>query len=170
MLRVYCVENLAVTIEDLYFHDPEPAPGQEGDERGIRVELRLLDPQPWRGTRYAAQRIVVDQAVWRADFLESIAAGPGTKDRMHHHPAMRDNEPGGRTYSEDMTADPMAFLAAQLADPIALLAGAGIPDPDGYAAAAEALREALPEILRTADTTLAAVRAGRLATQPALPS
>lgn len=170
MLRVFCVDDLAVTIEDLYFRDPDPDPGQEGDERGIRVELRLRERQPWRGTIYAAQRVVVDQAVWRADFLESVAGGPGSRDRMHHHPAMADSEPGRRTFSEDLTADPIGFLEARLSDPIPLLEDAKVPDAHKYGPSAAALREALPEIIQAATATLDGVRAGRLAREPSAPA
>ncbi|MER5672003.1 hypothetical protein [Pseudonocardia alni] len=36
-------------------------------ERGARVELLLLDPQPHRGSESAGQRLVVDRPFWRAD-------------------------------------------------------------------------------------------------------
>jgi hypothetical protein len=29
---------------DLYFIDPDPLPGQDGAERGVRLEVRLLEP------------------------------------------------------------------------------------------------------------------------------
>ena len=167
MLRVLCVDSLAVTIEDLYFVDPDPAPGQDGPERGVRVELRLLEPQPRRGSIYASQRIVADQAVWRADFLESVERGPGSKDRMHHHPTMNGNEPGGRVFTRDLTEDPMGWLETRLGDTAALLKAADIPDLDAYLPSADALRAALPEIMATARTTLDEVRAGRLASRPA---
>jgi len=165
MLRVFCVGTLAVTVEDLYFLDPDPAPGQDGPERGIRVEMRILEPQPHRGTIYAAQPIVADQAVWRADFLESVDRGPGSKDRMHYHPAMADSEPGRRVFARDLTADPMTWLEGQLADPEALLTAAGI-SAEPHKPAADALRAALPEIIGAATATLEGVRAGRLAVAP----
>jgi hypothetical protein len=166
VLRVFCIDSLAVTIEDLYFVDPDPAPGQPGPERGIRVELRLLEPQPWRGSIYASQRIVAGQAVWRADFLESVARGPGSKDRMHHHPAMADNEPGDRVFTRSLTGDPIGWLEAQLGDAVSLLAAAKVSDAEAYGPSADALRAALPEIIGTAGATLEEVRAGRLAVGP----
>lgn len=165
MLRVFCVDTLAVTVEDLYFVDPNPAPGQDGPERGIRVELRLLEPQEHRGTIYAAQRIVAGQAVWRADLLESVERGPGSRDRMHYHPAMHDSEPGQRVFTRDLTSDPMTWLTTQLATPESLLTAAGVPG-EPHEASCEALRAALPEIVTSARTTLEAVRAGHLATTP----
>jgi hypothetical protein len=167
VLRVLCIDSLAVTIEDLYFVDPDPAPGQDGPERGIRVELRLTEPQPWRGSIYASQRIVVDQAVWRADFLESVGRGPGSKDRMHHHPTMTESEPGARVFDRSLTQDPMGWLEAQLSDALSLLGAAKVADLEAYRRSADALRAALPEIIGTARTTLDQVRAGRLALGPA---
>lgn len=166
MMRVYCVDNLAVTVEDLYFVDPDPDPGQEGPERGIRLELRLLEPQPHRGSIYAAQRIVADQALWRADLLESVACGPGSNDRMHYHPVMRDNEPGKRVFTRDLTGDPIGWLAGQLGEPEQLLTAAGV-DVRPYQAACVALRAAAAEIVECARATLEGVRAGRLAPEPA---
>jgi hypothetical protein len=166
MLRVLCIDKLAVTIEDLYFVDPNPAPGQEGPERGIRVELRLMQAQPQRGSIYASQRIVADQAVWRADFLESVSRGPGSKDRMHHHPVMVDNEPNDRVFSRSLTDDPLGWLEAQLSDVIPLLQGSGVPDAETYRPSAAALQAALPEIIGSATATLEEVRAGRLALAP----
>jgi hypothetical protein len=166
MLRMLCIDRLGVTIEDLYFVDPDPVAGQEGPERGIRVELRLMEPQPLRGSIYASQRIVADQAVWRADFLESVGRGPGSKDRMHHHPVMIDNEPGGRVFSRSLTDDPMRWLEAQLSDVIPILEASGVPDAGTYRPSAAALQAALPEIIGMATATLDEVRAGRLALAP----
>jgi hypothetical protein len=166
MLRMFCFDRLGVVIEDLYFVDPDPAPGEDGPERGVRVELRLVEPQPWRGSIYAAQRVVVDRAVFRVDLLESVAAGPGSNDRMHHHPAMRDSEPGERVYDPGLTDDPTGWLATRLADVVPLLEAAEVPDVARFRRAADELRDALPEIMGTVTTTLAEVRAGRLAREP----
>ena len=167
---MYCTfgfGSLAVTAEALYFVDPNPAQGQEGPERGVRVELRIVSPLPHRGTIYASQPYVLDQTVLRADFLESVARGPGSKDRMHYHPAMRDSEPGERVFDRALTADPIAWLAARLADPEALLRDAAIPTPDHHKTAADALRAELPFIINTISTLLTKVRNGSLAAAPA---
>ncbi|WP_067477419.1 hypothetical protein [Actinomadura hibisca] len=164
MLRVFCFETLAVTVEDVYLRDPDPDRG--GDERGVRVELRLLEQRPWRGSPNASQAVVVDRAVWRGDFLESVAGGPGTKDRMHHHPGMVGDEPGRRTFSAELTQDPMGWLRGTLADVVPLLEIADVPDAAAHRPAAEALRDALHEVVGTVATTLGEVRAGTLATSP----
>ncbi|OAA25835.1 hypothetical protein UG55_101936 [Frankia sp. EI5c] len=166
MLTMFCFDGLAVVIEDLFFVDPEPAPGQEGPERGVRVELRLVERQPWRGSVYASQRVVVDEAVLRVDLLESIAAGPGSRDRVHHHPTMRHNEPGDRVFDQRLTDDPVGWLEARLADPVRLLAAAGVPDLHRYQEAQAGLRDALPEITRAVTTMLRRVHAGQLALAP----
>lgn len=166
MLTMFCFDGLAVVVEDLYFVDPEPTPGQEGPERGVRVELRLVERQPWRGSVYASQRVVVDDAVFRVDLLESVAGGPGNRDRVHHHPAMRDNEPSDRVFDPRLTDDPVGWLEARLADPMGLLAGAGVPDLDLYQQAVAGLRDSLPEITRSVATMLEKVRLGQLATVP----
>ncbi|WP_067827874.1 hypothetical protein [Actinomadura kijaniata] len=164
MLRAFCFDTLGVTVEDLYLRDPDPERG--GDERGVRVELRLLEPQPWHGSPNAAQRVVLDRAVWRADFLESVAGGPGTKDRMHHHPGMSDSEPGGRVFDETLTRDPMGWLRAMLDDVTPLLEAAKVDGVERHRASAGALRDALHEVVGVVATTLGEVRAGTLATTP----
>jgi hypothetical protein len=167
---MYCTfgfTTLAVTAESLYFCDPHPAPGQEGPERGVRVELRLVEPQEHRGTIYASQRYVLDQAVFRADFLESVERGPGSRDRMHFHPAMRDNEPRSRVFDRALTEDPMGWLSGRLADAVRLLRDAGVADAERHEEAARQLRAELPLVVGTISTLLTKVRNGELARQPA---
>ncbi|MBO2445548.1 hypothetical protein J4573_00440 [Actinomadura barringtoniae] len=165
MLRAFCFASLGLTVEDLYLIDPDPERG--GHERGVRVELRVVDPQPWRGSPNTSQRIVLDQALWRADFLESVAGGPGTKDRMHHHPGMHDNRPGRRVYAPDLTDDPMAWLEKQLGDLTPLLEAADVPNTAEHQKAGAVLRDNLAEIVATVTTVLGEVRAGTLARPPA---
>ncbi|WP_106399772.1 hypothetical protein [Actinocorallia populi] len=164
MLQAFCFGTLGVTLEDLYFIDPTPAPGQDGPERGVRVELRLLPPQEWRGSIYAAQRFVLDEALWRADFFESIARGPGSKDRMHHHPEMDAGEPGSRVFDRSLTQDPFAWLEKRLT---------GLPEtcrtPEHEASAKELLAN-VPHIVEAARTMLSRVHAGELALAPTRPT
>ena len=166
MLHVFGFENVGVAVSDLYFVDPQPGAGQEGAERGVRLEVRLLARAPANGSVYASQPILVDRPVWRADLLESVAGGPGTWDRTHHHPKMRDWEPGTRQFDDAMSADPIGFVGQQLSDLPGLVRGAGIDagvvtDQDTLE-----LRAAVPEILETVRSLLADVREGRLATGP----
>jgi len=164
VLRVFCFGSLGVTVEDVFLIEPDPR--NPARERGVRVELRLLDPQPWRGSVNASQKVVVDQAVWRADLLETEEGGPGTKDRFHYHPGMPDNEPGYRKFREDLTADPTAWLRGQLSDAVPLLEAAGIADPEAHRPAADALREHLDEVVGAVTAVLDGVRSGDLAKVP----
>jgi hypothetical protein len=164
MLQAFCFGTVAVTLEDLYFVDPDPLPGQEDPERGVRVELRLMEASPWRGSIYAAQRAIVDTGLWRADFFESITGGPGSKDRMHHHPAMAEEEPGPRIFDQVLTDDPFGWLETRLAD---------LPDvcllPEHTAGAAELLANSA-QIVAAARDMLERVRAGELALAPTRPT
>ncbi|OHV36623.1 MULTISPECIES: hypothetical protein [Pseudofrankia] len=163
MLSVFCFDRLAVTVRDMYFVDPDPAPGQDGPERGVRLELRLVEPQPWRGTIYASQRIVVDTSLLRVDLFESVERGPGSRDRVHHHPTMTDNEPGGRVFDRGLTADPISWLRQRLADPMGLLAAAGVEDLAEYQESADELAAGVPHVVDAVAANLEKVRAGELA-------
>ena len=50
MLYVFGFERTGVAVGDLYFADPDPPPGQEGAERGVRLEVRLLVRGPLPGS------------------------------------------------------------------------------------------------------------------------
>ena len=166
MLYAWGFDRIGVVAGDLYFVDPEPAPGQEGAEHGVRLEVRVLERPPLTGSVYAAQPIVVDRPVWRADLLETVDGEPGSQDRTHHHPRFRGWEPGRRQYDEALTADPIAWLQAQLSDLPALLAGAELPADVAGADDAARLAAAAPEIAAKAGELLARVRAGELGNAP----
>lgn len=158
MLCVFGFDRVGVAVCDLYFLDPEPEPGQEGGEQGVRLEVRLLEPGPLPGSVYSAQPVAVGTPVWRADLLESVAT-PGTLDRAHHHPRFAGWEPGRRHFDEAMTADPVAWVGRRLADVGALLTEAGLsPDVVGPSDAA-AVRDAVPEIVATVERLLERARA-----------
>ncbi|MEO5876111.1 MAG: hypothetical protein ABIS86_03070 [Streptosporangiaceae bacterium] len=164
MLQAFCFGTVAVTLEDLYFIDPDPDPGQEDPERGVRVELRLMEASPWRGSIYAAQRSVLDSGLWRVDLFESISGGPGSKDRMHHHPRMAEDEPGQRVFDVALTDDPFGWLGTRLADlPEACLS------PEHKAGVAELLANST-RIVAAARDMLERVRAGELALAPTRPT
>jgi hypothetical protein len=160
MLYAFGFERVGVVVSDLYFVNPRPLPGQEGAERGVRLELRVLERQPLKGSIYSAQPIVVDQPLWRVDLLESVDSEPGSLDRAHHHPAFEGWEPGQRHFVPELTAAPLEWMAAQLADLDALLVEARVsPDAAGPGDAA-ALRAAVPEIVDAVRRLLARVAAG----------
>lgn len=167
MLYVFGFQRTSVVISDLYFVDPQPHPGQEGAEHGVRLEVRLLEQGELRGSIYSARPISVGRPVWRADLLESVDGPPGSRDRMHHHPAMHGWEPGHRVFDRELTADPVGWLGRRLADLEGLLAEAGMGGDPADAADAGELRRCLPEITGTVTSLLARVRAGELAAGPA---
>jgi hypothetical protein len=166
VLYAFGFEKVAVVVGDLYFVDPEPGPGQEGPERGVRLEVRLLARQELPGSIYSAQPIVIDQPVWRADLLESAEGPPGTFDRTHHHPRFAGWEPGRRHFEEPMSDDPVAFVGRKLSDLPVLLEQAKL-DPSSVAPDdVAALRAAVPEILDATRRLLERVHRGELGVAP----
>jgi hypothetical protein len=162
MLYAFGFERIGVLVSDLYFVNPRPQPGQEGPERGVRLELRVLDRQPLKGSIYSAQPIVVDRPLWRVDLLESVESEPGSLDRAHHHPAFAGWEPGKRYFVPEMTAAPLEWMAAKLEDLDGLLVQAEVgPDVAGPGDAA-ALRAAVPEIVDVVRRLLDRVAKGEL--------
>jgi hypothetical protein len=166
MLYAFGFERVGVVVGDLYFVDPRPANGQEGAEHGVRLELRVLRRGPLQGSIYSAQPIEVGQPVWRADLLESVAGPPGSFDRTHHHPAFTGWEPGRRVFVAELSADPLGWLAARLADLDGLLAAAGFPAEVAGPDDAASLRAAAPEIVDSTRRLLERVRSGELGRPP----
>lgn len=116
MLYAFGFERFGVVVSDLFFVDPRPLPGQESAERGVRLEVRILEPGELKGSIYSARPIEIGQPVWRADLLEAADGPPGSLDRAHHHPAFRGWEPGSRVFDPGLSADPVGWVGAQLAD------------------------------------------------------
>jgi hypothetical protein len=165
MLYAFGFERIGVVAGDLYFVDPDPGPGQEGPEQGVRVEVRLLERGELRGSIYSARPIAVERAIWRADLLESVD-NPGTLDRAHHHPKCRGWEPGVRHFAKEMKANPVAWVGEYLSDVDGLLTAADLGPDDIGATDADDLRAAIPEILDAVRRLLDRVRAGELARPP----
>ena len=168
MLYAWGFEKVGVVASDLYFIDPDPAPGQEGPEHGVRLEVRLLERPPLSGSVYAAQPIVIDRPVWRADILETVEGEPGSHDRAHHHPRFRGWEPGHRQFDEAMTDDPLGWVQKQLADLPGLLAGSELPPDSAGPDDAAQMAAAAPRIVETVADLLARVRNGELGRAPEL--
>ncbi|RLU90411.1 hypothetical protein CTZ27_20995 [Streptomyces griseocarneus] len=167
MLYVFGFERVGVVMSDLYFVDPDPLPGQEGAERGVRLEVRLLRAGELPGGIYASRPVVVDRPIWRADLLESVSGPAGSLDRAHHHPRFDGWEPGGRVFSEQLSAAPVEWTAERLADLDALLAEAGVAADEVGAGDAADLRHAVPDILAALRRLLDGVAKGELARPPA---
>jgi hypothetical protein len=155
-----------VVVGDLYFVDPNPREGQEGAEHGVRLELRVFGRGELKGTIYSAQPIEVGQPIWRVDLLESVTGRPGSFDRTHHHPAFTGWNPGRRVYVKELSADPLGWLGAQLAELGAVLASAGVPAEVAGPSDAEDLRRAVPEIVDVTRRLLDKVRSGELGNPP----
>jgi hypothetical protein len=160
-------ERIGVVVSDLYFVDPRPLPGQEGAERGVRLELRMLGHGELKGSIYSARPIEVGQPVWRVDLLEAADGPPGSLNRAHHHPRFDGWEPGPRVFDERLSAGPVQWVGEQLSDLGALLARAGVPDDGSFAADAQSLRGCAGEIMAIVQGLLDKVKSGELATAPA---
>src|ERR1022692_2375211 len=167
VLYVFGFERIGVLVSDLYFVDPEPNPGQEGAERGVRLEVRMLRQGELKGTIYSARPIEVGEPVWRADLLEAADGPPGSLNRAHHHPAFSGWNPGHRVFDRGLSAGAVQWVGEQLSDLSALLERAGVSDVGEFAADAESVRASVPEIKATVQALLDRVKAGELATAPA---
>jgi len=163
MLYAFGFERVGVLVSDMYIVIPRPQPGQEGAERGVRLEVRLLERGDLRGSIYSARPIEVGRPVWRVDLLEAVDGPPGSLNRAHHHPAFRGWEPGRRVFDAELTASPVTWVGDQLADLEGLLDRAGIPADETTAADAKALRGCLPEILDVTGRLLEQVQRGEFA-------
>ena len=168
MLYVFGFERTAVVLSDLYFVDPHPMPGQESPEHGVRLEVRQLSAGELKGSVYSAQPIEIGELIWRADLLESVDGTPGSFDRTHHHPVAEQGwEPGHRVFERELSAFPVEWVGAKLANLEGLLAQAGAGGGPAGRRDAQALRNVLPEVLNALNRLLGQVRAGELGRPPA---
>jgi hypothetical protein len=168
MLQAFAFERVGVVVGDLYFLDPDPRPGQEGPEHGVRLELRVFDRGKLKGTIYSATPIEVGQPIWRADLLESVDGQPGSFDRTHHHPRFDDDwNPSPRAFVRELSADPLGWLARRLADLPGILDRAGVPQDVADPSDAGSLRDMAPVIVGVTGLMLDKVRSGELGLAPA---
>ena len=153
MQQAFVFDRVAVVV--LPWHEPMDPP-----ERGTRVEVRLLADEAQRGSRYAAQRVVLDQPVFRADLFDQTNAPPGNLRSAHFHPHFDGVEPSDRAWDEKIQADPTGWLATELGDLRHLLerAGVDVADTPWLHDDAAALREAVPAIVAAVEDTWQAVR------------
>jgi len=153
MLQAFVFERVAVLVGP--WHEPVDPP-----ERGTRVELRLLHPEPRRGSWSAAQRVVIDQPVFRADLFDLVDEPPGNLASAHFHERFEGVEPTDRLWPAGIKQDPTGWLAGELGDLGRLLERAGIDEADAVAIVrdAVALRDAIPAIVAAVNATWDAVR------------
>jgi hypothetical protein len=169
MLAAFGFEAMGVVVGDMYFVDPNPNEGQETPERGVRLELRLVDREKPQGSIYAGVPISFTRPVWRVDLFGSTESPPGTLDRAHHHPRFNGWEPGRRNFVPELSADPVGWLTGQLADPAAVLERAGVEPGEVSDADKAGLAAAAPEIVAAVKRMLDGVRDGDLAPSPPEP-
>jgi hypothetical protein len=155
MQQAFVFEKVAVLVGP--WCEPMDPP-----ERGARLEVRLLADEPRRGSGSAAQRVVIDRPVFRADLFDQVDGPPGNLRSAHFHPHFDDVEPCERYWSDEIRDDPTGWLAAELGDLRGLLERSGVdvahaPWLDGDAAA---LRRAVPAVLATVEATWRTVRVG----------
>ncbi|MFI2618191.1 hypothetical protein [Streptomyces sp. NPDC018584] len=162
MLYAFAFERVGVVLSDLYFRNPNPLQGQESPERGVRLELRVFESGELPGSIYSARPITIGRPLWRVDLLQDADAAPNTFDRTHHHPNIVGWEPGPRTFVEELSEEPLAWLAEKFTDISSLLREAGISADEISAADADSLRAAAPEIVGTVRRVLERVWAGEL--------
>jgi hypothetical protein len=166
VLYAFGFDKVGVVVSDLYFVNPSPAAGQEGAERGVRLELRLLAPGELHGSIFSARPIRVDDPIWRVDLLETVTSEPGSLNRAHHHPRFNGWEPGTRVFDEELSAEPVAWVGKQLADLPALLERAGIDADASFEPDIEGVHERVPEIVNAVRNLLDGVKAGKLGRGP----
>ncbi|HEY7265764.1 MAG TPA: hypothetical protein VH589_30290 [Trebonia sp.] len=168
MLQAFVFEQVGVVVGDLYFLDPNPKPGQEGAEHGVRLELRVFDRGELKGNIYSATPIGAGQPIWRVDLLESVDGKPGSFNRTHHHPVFSEEwNPTSRVYARELSADPLGWLAGQLADLPGILERAGVPQDVAAPSDAASLKDMAPAIVDVTRMMLDKVQAGELGLAPA---
>ncbi len=167
MLYAFGFERIGVVVGDLYFVDPNPIPGQEGAERGVRLEVRMLHQGELKGNIYSARPIEGGEPIWRADLLEAADGPPGSLNRAHHHPAFNGWEPSKRVFEPGLSSGPVDWVGEQLSDLRALLERAGVADDGSFAADERSLRGCVSDIKSAVQGLLDKVKAGELATAPA---
>jgi hypothetical protein len=166
MLNMFAFERVAVVLGDLYFVDPNPRPGQEGAERGVRIELRRIEAGDLQGSIYSARPITIGAPMWRVDLLETAAGPVGTFDRTHHHPRFAGWEPSERVFVPALSTDPLEWLGDRLRDVRSVLVDARIKPSALGPDDAEAISAAASDIVDCVRRQLDLVHEGRLARVP----
>jgi hypothetical protein len=154
MIQTFMFDKLAVIV--MPWREPMTPP-----ERGARLEVRRLGDEPHRGSRYAAQKFVIDDPLFRADLFDQMNHPVGNLKSAHFHPKFNGVEPVDRVWPDELKRDAVAWLTAELSDLASLLARAGVfveKEPELKADVA-AVRDATPTIVAAVEATWAAVRA-----------
>ena len=155
MKQAFVFETVAVVVAPWY--EPIDPP-----ERGARVEVRLLADEAQRGSYAAAQRVVIDMQLFRADLFDLVDAPPGNLEHAHFHSGFDGVEPRDREWPAAIKEDPTGWLSGELADLPRIFERSGTPvvDADAIARDADALRAATPAIVTAVEETWRTVRTG----------
>jgi hypothetical protein len=167
MLWSVAFNRIGIVVGDIYFVDPQPGPGQEGPERGVRLELRVFERDELRGSIYSSVPIRVGRPLWRVDLLESVASAPGSLDRAHHHPRFNGWEPGNRVFVDELSTNPVGWLRDRFARIDEVLDQASVPESLAPDEDVEAVTAAGPMVVAVVEQLLQDVAAGRAAQAPA---
>jgi hypothetical protein len=152
MKQAFVFGKVAVLV--FPWHEPMEPP-----ERGTRVEVRLLQHEAPQGTPSAAERIVIDAPLFRADLFDQMNAPPGNLRAAHFHPRFEGVEPCDRVWDRAIQQDPTGWLAGQLGDLVALLKASGADAAAPWVEDdAAALRARVPAIVAAVEATWADVR------------
>lgn len=154
MRHAYVFDRIAVLVGP--WHEPADPP-----ERGARVEVRLLEDEPQRGTFSAAQRVVIDRPLLRADLFDRLDAPPGNLRSAHFHPHFDGVEPCDRVWPDELRRDPIGWLTAELRDLARLVERSGVSPAEAESATKDAaeLEAAIPDIIGAVEAVWAEVRA-----------
>lgn len=166
MLWTMAFDRIGIAMSDLYFVDPSIDQGESGAERGVRVELRVFERDELKGSVYSAVPIRVDRPIWRIDLLETAESEPGSLNRAHHHPRFHGWDPGRREFVEDLSADPVAWVADRIAHIDDVLADADFDRSELGPGDIEQLRRAAPIVVSQLKHLLGEVAAGRAGLAP----
>jgi hypothetical protein len=168
MLQAFVFEKIGVVVGDIYFLDPNPHPGQDGPEHGVRLELRAFDRGELKSSIYSAVPIAAGKPIWRVDLLEAVDGKPGSFNRTHHHHKFTAGwDPSPRVFARELSQDPLGWLGGQLADLPGILDRAEVPQGIADPSDAASLKEMAPAIVGVAGMMLDKVRAGELGRAPA---
>ncbi|MFF0144102.1 hypothetical protein ATK36_4292 [Amycolatopsis sulphurea] len=152
-MRIYLAERLAVTVEELDFLNPNKP--EDGRERGVRLEVRLVEEDTRPASIYANCGLTISRGLCRFDLLESA---PGAQDRMHWHPEMPNGEGRKRLVDEQLSADPIGWVHNRLLDVVGTLELSLLEDPASYRPDAKALARVADAIVADTAATLGRMR------------
>jgi hypothetical protein len=168
MFHMYGFDKVAVVFGDLYFHDRGPVAEalEQGAERGVRLELRLLESTTPGESVYSSRRLIADRPVWRVDLLETLTGEPGSLDRTHHHTKNTGWDFGGRQFDPGLRSAPIDWLKEKLSDLDAILVMCGFSPEVAGPEDGKNLRDSVPQIVECIETLFSQIRAGHAALAP----